>query len=669
MKLFTLVKKLVGHVSAISARGISILVIASAGGVLSTSAQAQNNVVVPYEAAASFSAWNANFLVESGGYTYYNSELNSVGTSEAKMYTGALDVAIAEDNYECTHSTSAMNLVTALLNTFDSTFGNGANWSYDGWNDDIGWMCNIYVRGYQITGNTAYLTIAENNYNMAYSRGWDNTLGGGIYENTTDADKECLSNDPFVWEGVGLYEVTGNTTYLTEAENIYAWVRSHLFNSTNSTNAIGAPGALCQGEQVNGTLESGDNVYNSGSFLEAANSLYHVTGNSQYYNDAVLDINHVLGSGSILHSTNNTPGNQWAYWFIKGLSDFCTDNNLWPTYYSWMLGNANAAWAQRNSANLTWNDWTTATNSAGTDAVVMSSAVAIWQLINVPQQYQVINEYSGLAMDLISGNEANNAPIEQWSTSGGVNANQQWMLAPLSNGSYAIISSLTNEAASVYGASTSNGAVLNDWPFSITDTSQQFTEVSEGSGWYELKNVNSGLVLDDSALGTSNGTPIIQYQANGGSNQMWKIQPVTSFGGPTEIQCVISGDVLDVSGASTTDGASVIQYPYQGHNNQLWTFTPTSMGYYEIVNLNSGQQLNVNGNSYAYGASIIQWPGGAQSADQWLPVQNSDGTYTLFNLNSGLVLDDPGGSTVQGTQFDQYGWNGGTNQKFNLIAR
>ena len=52
-----------------------------------------------------------------------------------------------------------------------------------------------------------------------------------------------------------------------------------------------------------------------------------------------------------------------------------------------------------------------------------------------------------------------------------------------------------------------------------------------------------------------------------------------------------------------------------------------------------------------------------------MPVQNSDGTYSFFNMNSGLVLDDLGGSTTQGVQFTQYAWNGGTNQKFNLIAR
>ena len=35
--------------------------------------------------------------------------------------------------------------------------------------------------------------------------------------------------------------------------------------------------------------------------------------------------------------------------------------------------------------------------------------------------------------------------------------------------------------------------------------------------------MSSGKVLDDTSWSTSNGTPIIQWQANGGLNQQWKI--------------------------------------------------------------------------------------------------------------------------------------------------
>jgi len=637
-----------------------------AGTLLSTTLHAQNNVAIPYEAAAAYNAFNQNFLVQSGGNTYYNSELNSVGQDDTGGWGEALTIVIAEDNYDVAPSPAGQSLVSNLLNTFESS--SGTDWSGDSWNDDLGWMVHAYLRGYQITGNTSYLSIAEENWNTAYSRGWDSTLGGGIYENMANkGDKCCLSNDNFAWEGVWIYEATGNSTYLTDAENIYAWVRTHLFNPTNSNNAVGVPGAFVQGEEVNGTLESGDHAYNSGSFLIAANALYQITGNSMYYNDAVLDISHRESVEPTLSDTGEGGGSQYAYLFVKGLSDFATDNNQWSTYYPYLLANANQAWQERCSLNLTWNQWTAATNpsSPPTDAMEMSSAAGIWQLLNVPQQYQIINKNSGLAMDLISGNEANNAPIEQWGASGG-DANQDWSVITTPDGNTALISGLTGMAATIAGGSTQSLATVVDWPYAVGNTTLEYKLISEGGGWYEIQNVNSGMVLDDNANGTANGTTIIQYPASGAANQLWEFVPVTSFSGTYQIQSASSNQCLDVTGGSKTNGAAVIQYPYGGGSNQQWTFVPTSMGYYEIVNVNSGQQLNVAGNSYSYNALIDQWPGGNEASDQWKPVANANGTWTFYNLNSGLVLDNPGGTT-QGAQFDQWGFNGGSNQQFKLI--
>lgn len=652
---------------SVSASVLGSLAVLSLVAIAQATVHAQNNVATPYEAAAAYNAFNQNFLVQSGGNTYYNSELNSVGQNDTGGYGEANTIVIAEDNYDVSPSPAAQSLVINLLNTFESS--SGTNWSGDTWNDDLGWMVNAYLRGYQITGNTSYLSIAEENWNTAYSRGWDSTLGGGIYENMANKqDKLCLSNDNFAWEGVWLYEATGNSTYLTDAENIYAWVRTHLFNPTNSTNAVGAPGAFVQGEEENGSLETpGDWTYNAGSFLEAAVALYQITGNSMYYNDAVLDINHRMSVEPILSNNGEGGGQQYAYFFVKALSDFATLNNLWSTYYPYMLANANQAWQERCSLDLTWNQWTAATSPSGTDAMEMSSAAGIWQLLNVPQQYQIINKNSGLAMDLISGNDANNAPIEQWGPSGG-DANQDWSVITTPDGNTAFISGQSGMAATISGGSKQSLATLVDWPYAVGNTSLEFKLISEGGGWYEIQNVNSGLVLDDDANGKSNGTSIIQYPASGAANQLWEFVPVQSFAGEFAIQNATTDNVLGVYQSSTTAGAAVDQYTYNGGKNQLWTFVPTSMGYYEIVNVNSGQQLNVVANSYSNGADICQWPGGNQPADQWKPVQNSNGTWTFFNLQSGLALDDDN-TSAQGAQFIQWqGSFGNGNQQFILIS-
>ena len=141
------------------------------------------------------------------------------------------------------------------------------------------------------------------------------------------------------------------------------------------------------------------------------------------------------------------------------------------------------------------------------------------------------------------------------------------------------------------------------------------------------------------------------------------------FAGVYEIQNVSSGQVLDVNGASTANNAAVIQYPYTGGRNQLWNFIPTSGGYYQIKSANSGLDLNVSGASTANSAPVVQYQFGSRNNDQWRPARNADGTYSFYNRNSGLVLDMPGFSQRQTEQFEQYGANGGANQKFNCLAR
>jgi len=658
-------------------RNVSILaLLAAASAFCSLGVRAQNNSVVSYEADAAYNAFHAAFLQQPSGATYYGNTVTD--HSEAFMWGQASDIFVDEDYWERTHNPATATLISNLLNRFEVT--NGTSWTWDSWNDDMEWGILAFIRGYQVTGNTSYLTIAANNWNAVYSRGWDTTYGGGgIWENManlsgTTADKLALSNCPFIIAGCWLYEATGNSTYLNESEADYSFVWNNVINHTSSSSSFGGPGQVNEGvrwtlgQPNSAALESSDNVYNSGSFLEAGEVLYEVTGNVNYYNDEVRDINHIVGEGPVM-GVPYEPGNpQYQYWFVKGLSEFCTFNNQWPTYYAWLLGNANAAWSHRDSYNLTEDNWGAQETNSNPACLDSSSAVTIWQALDVPQQYQIINKNSGLAMDLIAGNEANLAPINQWAPSSD-DANQDWMLAPLSNGSYGIISGLTAMGAAIQGASTSNGAQLVDWPYTTTDSSLQFNLISEGSGWDEIQNVNSGLVLDDNANGTSNGTTIIQWTPSGANNQLWELVPVTSFTGTFEIQNVLSGMALDVYGGQTTSGVSVIQWPYGGGSNQKWTFVPTNNGYYQIINVNSGLALSVSGASLFNGGEIVQWPAGGW-ADQWIPVKNSDGTWTFYNLDSGLALDDPANSTSQGTQFDQWVTNGGqTNQKFNLIAQ
>jgi len=529
-------------------------------------------------AAAAFNAYNSAYLVQANGQTYYAGTLASAGTTPEGEWQQALDIQVALDAYQYTHSQADLDLVTSLLNSLTYYNGPGSlygNWQTDGWDDNLGWMVNVYLRGYELTGNSAYLAEAEAGWTNGYNQGWDTTVaGGGIWENTNYQSKCALSNDPFVWEGVQLYVATGTASYLTKAEAIYAWVRSNLANTTSSSNSLGAPG------QVNGCVGSSgqlqgnsDNVYDAGGFVEAAATLYHVTGNSQYYNDAVLTINHIVGEGSVIpYDNSGENGHQWAYWFTRGLSDFATEANLWGTYQTWMQSNANAAWNERDTnLNITWNDWTNATNTSNSDPNEMSSAAAIWQHLppyNPPTftgNYEFQNAASNLALSVEGSSTASSAPIIQEPFDGGNEA--LWIITPTSGGYFQIANVNSGLLLGVSAASGISGAGIVQSPAQgMTPGNDQWTPSLNSDGTYSFFNLNSLQVLDNPSASTASGTQFDQSFAKGTPSQKFYLIPqsATSTSAPTTptpptalSATVTSSNVVNLSWtASATSGAA-----------------------------------------------------------------------------------------------------------------
>jgi MYXO-CTERM domain-containing protein len=331
---------------------------------------------------AAYNAWTSAFLVTK------NVGNNTGMTFFAKALTGsdhnvpddnwrlASEIMVVEDTYLHTGKPDQLQLIDTMLSNFMQFYG--TDYSSDSWNDDLGWISIAFVRGYQITGEQKFLDLSANVWNLAYNRGWDTQLGGGIWENPQSRPgKEALSNNPFVISGVAIYEGTKDNAYLTKSKAIYDWVHTNLFDATT--------GQVNQGMNPPMTLSAGDNVYNSGGFIVAANALYKVLGTAGYHDDALKAINHVLGKGSILHDSDNTQNSSWAYWFVKGLSDFCNANNAWAQYKTYMDDNAESSWANRNpQTSLTGNDWTQVYNFTNTGTVgpmPSGSGVAIWQLL------------------------------------------------------------------------------------------------------------------------------------------------------------------------------------------------------------------------------------------------------------------------------------------------
>ena len=351
---------------------------------------------------------------------------------------------------------------------------NDFDWSQDTWNDDLAWMTLAMLHGYQITGNATFLNKAISAWNIAYDRGWDtNTAAAGsgrTWTTLSTATGEPTSvpsattrSSRRAWRCT---RSPGTPAYLTKSEAIYAWVRANILNTTTGQVNEGVKWPI--GKPAGGFLENSDNVYNSGSFLEAANALFSVTGKAQYYQDALLAANHVVDHTPILHDGGRYQ-TQWAYRFVKGLSEFATDNALWPQYLPWMLRNAQAAWNDRDSNGLTWNDWTKRTDDPKIDPIESSSAVAIWQWLPSPRtpalsgRYEVVNAASRLPLKVAGASTRRHRPVAQGKSRAG-RRRRAVAFVPTGGGYYQIKNAKSGLVATVEANSVRAGAKIVQRP-------------------------------------------------------------------------------------------------------------------------------------------------------------------------------------------------------------
>jgi len=696
---------------------------------------------IPNEANPAMSAYNSGFLVQANGQTFYTNGYQQGTVADVEGgWAGDQDLYVLEDRYEYTHNIADFNLMNAALNsmlTSPSWSGNGGYITEDyepagvtpsnpctancpdGWDDDIGWTTALYARGYLYTGNQAYLTEAENGWNFVMEGrpgdsnggGW-NSEYGGITETNFDQGNCQVSNSNFAYAGVWLYEATGDATYLNGAEAIYAWERQYLVNTTGSTitNSQGTwlPWQVmgCTSDpQGDVSTYQNDNVFDNGGIIYAATELYRVTGNQQYYNDALNIINHVYGeynptanppqplsTDNPLSNTSND-NNQYmpqTYVFTRALSNFLTVASGWwsSPYATWELNNAQDAWNIRNSQDLMWDTWNQQTPVLNTPisgesepgAMDVSSGDAIWQqfpprTMNLAGTYEIQNVNSGLALNVSGGSTANGGEVIQYPFSSG-QTNSLWTFVPTSGGYYHInnVNSglVLNVSAGGAGGSGINGATIIEYAAQgMIPGNDQWMPVQNSDGTFSFYNLFSKQALDVPGASTASSTQLDQWFANGTEAQKFNlIQPSLNLSGTYEIQNADSGLAVNVSDASTANGAEIIQWPFSGGaTNAEWRFISASPGYYRIQNVNSGLYLNVAGGSTAFGAPIVQWSTSGTNNDQWRVVQNSNGTYSFYNANSTDALDVPSASTTSGTQLDQYGENGTPAQQFNLISQ
>lgn len=335
-----------------------------------------------------------SYLISSGDGTktpYFCQTLKN--RSRAFFWQQAYLITACEDAYDRAPSATRKQFINDLLTKLLAQ--DLLNWTWDSWNDDMQWAIIACIRGYQITGVTAFRDAAVNNWNWCYNRGWDSTYGGGIWEDNNqipNGGKCGLSNWPEIIPGCMIYEslLATNPTMandiLTKCKNIYTWGRTHLWDP--------ATGRVYEGyyPDASRNFTGDDNSYNYGLLTNAAASLYKITQDVSYLNDAVI-----VADKNIAKINSKTAGimTEDKYWnggfgceqFVRGLAKLANENYMWNKYWQFLSNNCTAAWNHRiPNYNFTRNDFSK--QSTYVDSIMameLTGCVSIQQVTPVLQ--------------------------------------------------------------------------------------------------------------------------------------------------------------------------------------------------------------------------------------------------------------------------------------------
>lgn len=137
--------------------------------------------------------------------------------------------------------------------------------------------------------------------------------------------------------------------------------------------------------------------------------------------------------------------------------------------------------------------------------------------------YKIISRNSGLAVGVKDGSTANSVPTQQQTYTGA--SSQQWAVSSIGGGAYKIIGVGSGKSLDVSGESKANGALIAIYPYGSTKANQQWViEPTTTSGYFTVRGVQSGLLLDVIGVSAQPNIGVQQWQANGGNNQQWSFQ-------------------------------------------------------------------------------------------------------------------------------------------------
>jgi hypothetical protein len=183
------------------------------------------------------------------------------------------------------------------------------------------------------------------------------------------------------------------------------------------------------------------------------------------------------------------------------------------------------------------------------------------------KKYYLVNEGSGLPLEVSAWSDKDGAGVAQWSAaSGPYNFNQQWTVTSMGEGIWSIRPAHSSKSLDVYGWSSSDGGTVVQWSYT-GNSNQQWVISPAGGGTYKIASNFSKKVLTvaDKKAGTSLQQSADQWSAQ----QKWYFNPVDgacrtaatgNFGSFMGFTKMLIG--AQMSDASTTKAPWDVRYRY-----------------------------------------------------------------------------------------------------------
>lgn len=210
----------------------------------------------------------------------------------------------------------------------------------------------------------------------------------------------------------------------------------------------------------------------------------------------------------------------------------------------------------------------------------------------------------------------------------------------------------------------------------VKDTKNQYQLYDvkyESDGYYTIKNVASGKVLDVYAGLNKNGTKVDQYTANKSDAQKWILRKDSN--GNYEIISKCNELNLDVPAGIPNEHTKMQVYQGNNSNAQKFIFQKQETivgsktienGIYSIQSVaNSSMVVEVNDGSTLNSANVQMWNKNSSKAKRFkITYIESEKCYKIEAIHSGKLLDVYAGSGVSGTNVQQYQNNNSDAQKW-----